>query len=375
MLVAALLTGLGTAWAQTITLEDVSLGSLPDEFVPAQTGEGQQGRWGVVAYDTAVGGKVLAQPSTYAITSEPALRLERKIPLGDVRGRIDHLAIDLAHHHLFVAELGNNSVGVLDIVHDKLLHRIVGLKEPQGVGYDPATDAVYVANAGDGSVHRYRGSDFSPVGTLKLGDDADNIRVDHRTRQVVVGYGDGALALLDGESANKAGEIRLTAHPESFQLEQAGSRIFVNVPDARQVAVVDRASGRQLATWTLSDAEANFPMALDEAGERLLVVYRKPPLLAAFDTRTGAVVARVPTCGDADDVFFDVKRQRIYISCGEGTLAVIERQNDTYRELARIPTVPGARTALFVPDLDRLFLAVRARDGEPAGVWVYRPAP
>jgi hypothetical protein len=114
-------------------------------------------------------------------------------------------------------------------------------------------------------------------------------------------------------------------------------------------------------------------MALDEADRRLLTVYREPALLAAFDTRSGAPVARLPACGDADDVFLDARRQRIYLSCGAGFLDIIQQRDDTYEELARIPTIPGARTALFVPERDRLYLAVRASASEGAAVWVFRP--
>lgn len=307
-----------------------------------------------------------------AQAAEP-LVLEQKIALGDVSGRIDHLAIDLPRQRLFVAELGNNSVGVVDLREQKVLHRIGGLREPQGVAYVAESDTVFVANAGDGSVRRFRGADFAPLGRLDLGDDADNIRVDARAHQVVIGYDGGALALVDAATAQKTAEIRLPAHPESFQLEHSGTRIFANVPDARQIAIVDRVSGQQTAKWTLPDAAANFPMALDEADARLLVVYRKPALLAVFDTHDGKVVQRLPTCGDADDVFFDARRQRIYISCGEGFLDILQRRGDSIERLARLATVSGARTALFVPELDRLFLAVRARGSERAAIWVYRP--
>ena len=115
-------------------------------------------------------------------------------------------------------------------------------------------------------------------------------------------------------------------------------------------------------------------MALDAAGRRLLVVYRQPGLLAVFDTGSGAVATRLSTCGDADDVFVDAKRQRAYVSCGEGALDVLQKRDDEYRELGRISTVSGARTSLWVPELDRLFLAVRARGNERAAIWVYRPA-
>jgi hypothetical protein len=301
------------------------------------------------------------------------LVLEQKIPLGEVRGRIDHLAVDLARDRLFVAELGNNSLGVVDLAAGKLLRRIGDLDEPQGVAYDPATDTVFVADGGDGLVHRFTGAELTPLDNIKLGGDADNVRLEPEAGRVVVGYGDGALALIDAASGKPTSEIPLPGHPESFQLEHGGPRIFVNVPDARQVAVVDRSSGREVASWGLADAQANFPMALDEADGRLAVVYREPALLVAFDTAPGAPVARLPACGDTDDVFFDPKRHRLYLSCGAGFLEVIQQRDDTYEELACIPTVTGARTALFVPERNRLYLAVRASGSEGAAVWVYRP--
>ena len=299
--------------------------------------------------------------------------LERKIPLGEVRGRIDHLAVDLARDRLFVAELGNNSLGVVDLAAGKPLRRIGELDEPQGVAYDPATDTVYVADGGDGLVHRFKGNELTPLDTIQLGGDADNIRLDPESGRVVIGYGEGALALIDAASGKPTAEIRLPGHPESFQLEHGGPRISVNVPDEHQITVVDRSTGRQVADWGLADAGANFPMAFDEADGRLMAVYREPALLAVFDTHSGAPVTRLSACGDTDDVFLDAKRQRVYLSCGAGFIDVVQKRNDTYEELARIPTISGARTALFVPEHDRLYLAVRASDGEGAAVWVFRP--
>ena len=216
------------------------------------------------------------------------LVLEQKIPLGKVSGRIDHLAVDLARQRLFVAELGNDSLGVVDLAAGKVLRRIGGLAEPQGVAYDPASDTVFVADAGDGVVHRFTGAGLTPLDPIRLGDDADNVRLAPRNGQVVVGYGEGALALISAASGKLDAKIALPGHPESFQLERDGPRIFVNVPDAQGIVVVDRTTGRQVASWSIADAGANFPMALDEAAGRLLTVYRRPALLAVLDTRSGA---------------------------------------------------------------------------------------
>jgi hypothetical protein len=312
-------------------------------------------------------------PDGHAADSAP-LQLEAKIPLGQVVGRIDHMAVDLPRHRLFVAELGNNSVGVVDLQAAKILHRITGLKEPQGVGYVPSSDIVYVANAGDGSVRLFRGADFQEAGRMDLGDDADNIRVDAAARRVFVGYGKGALASIDAESNRKIADIALDDHPESFRLESGGSRIFVNVPDARAIEVVDRNDGRRLAKWSIGARDSNFPMTLDEASGQVIVVFRNPATLVAFAMADGKEVTSASTCGDADDVFADAKRHRIYVSCGDGFLDVFEPHETAYRRIGHIQTASGARTSLYVPELDRLVLAVRA-GSQPAEIWVYRPSP
>jgi DNA-binding beta-propeller fold protein YncE len=302
------------------------------------------------------------------------LVLETKIPLGEVSGRIDHLAIDIKRQRLFVAELGNNSLGVVDLASGKLLRRVGGFHEPQGVAYAPFADGVFVANAGDGSVRVLRGDDYAPVGRVELGDDADNVRVDRLRNRVLVGYGKGALAVIDPASRTKTADIRLKAHPEGFQIDETGARVFVNVPDARDIEVVDLAGGSTRSLPT-QGAGSNFPMAIDAAAHRVLVVFRSPPILMALSSEDGHVMAKAETCGDADDVFIDAKRRRVYVSCGEGVIDVLEPAETGYRRAAKIATVSGARTSLFVPELDRLFVAVRARSHEPAAIWVFRPIP
>src|SRR5712671_7549422 len=186
----------------------------------------------------------------FAETAETSpLQLEAKIPLGSVQGRIDHMAVDLKRQRLFVAELGNDTVGIIDLANRKLIRTIAGLKEPQGVGYEPSTDTLYVANAGDGSVRLFEGSDYNSAGLIELGSDADNIRVDAAAKRVFVGYGSGALAVIDPSTRSRVAAIPLKAHPESFQIDPDANQIFVNVPDARGIAVVDHVSQKQIGTW------------------------------------------------------------------------------------------------------------------------------
>jgi len=324
---------------------------------------------GVVALAAAAG-----QTSAQSANAGP-LQLETKIPLGEVRGRIDHMAVDLERQRLFVAELGNDSLGVIDLADRKLIRTITGLKEPQGVGYEYSTDTLYVANAGDGSVRLFEGSDYNSAGRIELGSDADNIRVDPATRRVFIGYGSGALAVIDPSTRSKVGAIPLKAHPESFQIDPDTNQIFINVPDARDIAVVDRVSQKQIANWPLADQGANFPMALDHTRRQILVIFRSPAELGVISMTDGKLIAAPETCGDADDLFIDAKRGRVYVSCGAGLLDVLEANEAAYRRIARIPTVFGARTSLFVPELDRLLVAVPASSGEPAAVWVFRPMP
>ena len=318
---------------------------------------------------------LIAGPAAAAAAGPASpLALEAKIPLGTVSGRIDHLAIDLERRRLFVAELGNDTLGVVDLAAGRMLRTISGFKEPQGVGYEPSTDTVYVANAGNGAVDVLRGADFAPLGRIALGSDADNVRVDARRRRVLVGYGDGGLAIIDPTSRTKTGDIRLPAHPESFAPIADGTQAAVNLPDAHQIALADLASGslRSIPTGALG---ANFPMAADADARRVLVAFRSPPMLAAYAIPEGRLVARLPICADADDVFVDGKRHRIYVSCGAGVVDVLQPTADGYTRLAQVSTASGARTSLFVPELDRLYVALRAGWGEPPAIWVFRPTP
>jgi hypothetical protein len=181
--------------------------------------------------------------------------------------------------------------------------------------------------------------------------------------------------MIDPHTRKLIANIPLKAHPESFQLGGNGQRAYVNLPNAHRIAVVDLPTLRQTGSWQTEDYTANFPMTLDNARQRLWVVFRDPPKLVAFDTKTGARIVTLDSCSDADDLYVDTKRERIYVSCGAGVIDVWGTRGASSTKLASISTVGGARTSLFVPELDRLYLAVRATASEPAALWVFRPSP
>jgi DNA-binding beta-propeller fold protein YncE len=304
-----------------------------------------------------------------------ALVLERKIPLPNVDGRIDHMALDSQRQRLFVAELGNGTLDVVDIQGGKLLHRFFGLREPQGVAYVPGADLIAVAEAEGGLVRFFGATDFLPRGSLQLKDDADNIRLDARNGKLVVGYGAGAIAVIDPVRRSELQDIPLVGHPESFQLDPQSNRVFVNVPDARQIAVVDLETGRQTETWPTIGAAGNFPMAIDRSGATIAVVFRSPPRLELQNSKSGTVLGSHETCSDADDVFFDPKRHNIYVSCGSGAVDVFSGGTAGLSHIAQIPTSAGARTCLFAPELDLLFVAARAGPAaSEAAILVFRPS-
>jgi YVTN family beta-propeller protein len=303
---------------------------------------------------------------------ETLFLLERKIPLGEVRGRIDHLAVDLARNRLFVAELENDTVAVIDLDTYKVMQVISGLNKPQGLGYHASTDTLYVANGGDGTAQVFRGDDYREITRIPLGGDADNVRVDAVGNRVFVAYGHGALAVIDPASRSKVADIELKAHPESFQLDRSTSRIFVNDPANQTIVVVDRAAGKVVANWPTGSG-TNFPMALNDRAGHVVVAFRNPAKLGAFSMHDGAPVATVDLCADADDMFVDAKRERVYVSCGDGYLDVFDTRVNAYRRINHIATISGARTSLFVPELDVLFIAARATASQPAAIWMFRP--
>ena len=310
--------------------------------------------------------------STSHAADTQALTPAQTIVLPGVEGRIDHLTADVKAKRLFVAALGNNSVEIIDLVSGKRTESIKGLKEPQGIRFLADDETLFIGSGGSGSCEVFDAKSLKSSASVKLGGDADNVRYDPESRRMYVGYGEGAIGVIDALKRTKVADIPLKAHPEAFQLESKGNRIFVNVPGAMQIVVIDRTRNQVTATWPVHEAHGNFPMALDEARHRLFIGCRKPARLLLLDTDTGKVVTSSDCGGDTDDLFYDADTQRVYVTCGEGFIDVYDcADGDTLARVQHLATATGARTSLLVPELKALYLAVPHRGSQKAEIRVY----
>ncbi len=304
------------------------------------------------------------------------LRQVQTVPLMAVAGRIDHMSLDRAGRRLFIAALGNNSLEVIDLETGKHLRSLTGLPEVQDVKYLGKENLISLSCGGDGSVRFYDSRTYKLRGKVDVGDDADNMRYDPEKGMLYVGYGDGGIAVIDAVSFTVVAKIPLPAHPESFQFSRNGTLLYVNTPGAGSINIIDLGKRTVARRIPLRAARGNFPMAVDEKDHRLLVGCRNPAKLLVINTDSDSVVAALPVSGDCDDIFLNDSAGTAYLSCGEGMIDVIRRVGpDSYEIAERIPTSPGARTCLFDPKEQKLFLAIPRRGGHTAAIRVFDVKP
>lgn len=305
----------------------------------------------------------------------PPLRLVQEIPLPNVQGRLDHFTIDPKRKRVIFSGLGNDSVQVVDAFAGRQVKQIDGLSQPQGTLYIPETDTLYVANSADGHLNIYNGTTFALIKRIDFGPDSDpdNLRYDPAHKKIYLGYGEGAIGAIDAVTNERVGtDFKFKGHPEGFQIEQNGSRIFVNIADEKIIRVIDRKTGKQIV-WPLPPGHsANFPMVLDEPDRRVLIGTRKPSRVTVFDMDTGAVVASVPTTGDMDDMYYDAERKRIYVAGGEGYVGVLQQTDPNhYVSMGKFASALGARTGTWYVKRDRLYVAAPPAGGLGARLLVF----
>jgi YVTN family beta-propeller protein len=306
--------------------------------------------------------------------ADTSYKLLTIIPLPGVSGRIDHMACNVKAQLVYIAALGNNSVEVVDLKTRKVVHTIKGLGEPQGIVYIPGNNTLFVANGATGECRLFDAGSYRQVAYLKLDGDADNVRFSHVLNMFFVGHGEGGIAMIDAATFKLTGDIQLQGHPESFQVDR-DARIYVNVPDARLLEVIDIEKKSVTAKWNIKDAAANFPMALDAANHRLFIGCRNPAKLLVLDAGTGKTVTFLHTDGDTDDIFYDNTTGKIYMSCGGGYLDIFRQTGpDQYEPAAKTETRSGARTSLYIPELNEIVIAAPVRPGLKAQLMIYGEA-
>lgn len=303
---------------------------------------------------------------------ENYLKVNKVIPLPNVKGRIDHLGINLKEQIVYIAALGNNSVEIVDLKKGKVIHSIAGLDEPQGVCYIPEKQEIFVANGGNGNCYFFNASTFEKTATIHLSSDADDVRYDSINAKIYVGYGQGGIAVIDAYTRSQIGDISLPAHPEGFQLYNAARRILVNVPDKNMIGVIDLVQLKLIDKWSGNSPTDNFPIAVDATHHLAFIGYRRPAKLVVLDTKTGKEISTNNMVSDVDDLYFDSEKKRVYISGGGGFINIFQQgDSNVFNQISNIPTRNGARTSLFIPELEVFILAERAQSGNPAQLIVY----
>ena len=300
------------------------------------------------------------------------LKLVRQIELPDVKGRLDHMTVDPDRQLLFVAAYGNNSLEVIDLRRGKLIRSVRGLNRPQDVKYIPMESLLAVSNGGDGTLRFFDANSLKRIKTFYFRRDADNMRLGPSGTRLYVAYGEGAIGIVSLPGLRRIGDIKLGAHPESFQIDRVSEKMYVNVPGRREIVVIDITDGKIISKWPFTPARDNFPMALDEKIHRLFIGAWVPAILATYDTHSGKLLSRTRISRDADDMYIDPKSGLIYCSCGAGFLDVIAPWKNRHRVISKIHTSPGARTSLLVPQRHRIYVAAPAENGHAARILEFK---
>lgn len=324
----------------------------------------------------------LGWSAAHAKPAAAPLRLIAAIPLPHVNGRIDHFSADAPGGRLFISALGNHTVEVVDVRSEKWVRSLPAVRKPQGEYYAADLSKLFTADGSDGDVKVYRGSDLRRLATVKLDLGPDAEAYDPSTRRLYVGYGGedagksyGEVGIIHAATDTHLGDIRTAAHPGAILVGEPGRTLFITVPKAHEIAQIDARTGRIVATWK-SGAGSPVSLALDRRQGRLFVGTRDPAAVEVFDSRSHRLITSLPSVGLMDGLFYDARHDRIYASGGEGYVAVYRQLSaNRYAEIAKVPTAANARTSLWVPQLDRYYVAVPPDGSQGARILVFEPIP
>jgi len=304
---------------------------------------------------------ILLQIHLFPHRSNGPLKPLDNVMLPGLDGELEHLAVDVQGQRIFLAATSKNTIEIYTAQGLKHLATISGLKQPQDVVFVPETGNLLVTNAADGSLRTYDGKTLKLLDSKLLGGDAQRLAIGSGGKTAYVGWGVGTLAVFNMQTGQRS-DIKLKSPAEAFQLDSTGNRIFVNLPGTDEISEIDRRGQMVYASWPVHPYHENGPMALDEANRRIFVVCRRPAKLLVLNMDDAAVMASITTVGDAADVFYDKERKRVYVIGGEGHVDVFKQKGpDEYSVVSHTETLPGARTGLFVPEWNRIYVVARNR--------------
>ncbi len=327
---------------------------------------------------------LFASPVVANAQSAAPLHLVQTIPLPNVKGRIDHLDVDVKGKRLFVAGLENGSVEVVDLQAGKWVKSISGFQKPQGIAYVESLNKVFVASGDDGMLRVFRGDTLELLDSTKLDLGPNRVVYDPHTELLYVGYGGkdagkdyGEVGVIDAKTDRRVGDIKVDGHPGELLLDQSGKTLFVFVSATSKIQVVDTNKREVVSTWQVS-SQRNGDGAFDEKTHRLFIGTRTPPRMLVMNSQTGKEIANLLTVEGMDGVYFDAAHKRVYVSGGRDqgvgyVFAYQQKDTDHYETIGKIPTRPGAGTSFWSPELNSYYVAAPAHGKEEAAILVFEP--
>ncbi|HEV2522240.1 MAG TPA: hypothetical protein VGT24_07640 [Candidatus Acidoferrales bacterium] len=317
-------------------------------------------------------------------TNSPLVLLQ-SIPLPELHdGDFDHFTADLAGHRLFLTAEKNAAVEVFDLRTNKLIHTLTDIDEAHSMVYRADLKKLFVVDGGAAEVKIYQGDTYKRLGGIKLEDDADSMAYDSSTKYMyVVNGGRGAhaaftfISVLDTTTDKKLADIKIDSDSvEALAIEKSGQRMFVNITGKDAVGVIDREKRTLTATWPIGqEGKHNVAMALDEAAHRLFISTNTPEKLIVLNTDSGAIVASLPSGHMVDDMAYDAKSKRIYVTGSDFIDVFHQKDADHYELIGQAPSAFRAKTAILIPELNRYYLAVPRHEDKTAEVRVYEVKP
>lgn len=326
-----------------------------------------------------------AQALVPSASAADALRFLGRTDLATYQGDFDHFGADLKGNRLFLAGEDGGTLEVFDLRSGAHVKSVPGMETPHAIHYEPKQNRLVISNSGDGLSKILDGKSYAVLSTIKLTPGADVMSYDPSSDQLwfVTGGKNASTKMpktivsqVDAKSGKVLGDVTFdTDFTEGIVAEQSGPRLFVNVAGKSEIAVLDKKTRKQLATWPLKEGQNNSAIDLDEKGKRLFVITRKPFKLVVVNTDTGASVASFDVPARTNGMMFDARNHRIYAT-GDDYIAVFHQVDaDHYEELTRVPSEPGAKTSFLVPELNRLYVAVGGSDKGKAGLLRYEVLP